>query len=80
MEKLEEEMSTAAKSLASFLKVIEETIVEAEGQDDDDDDETVDLNLEPNVFKIGVAIENLQGIVGDCRDQNAELKQDLEDM
>ena len=78
-EKLEEEKNTAAKSLASFLKVIEETIAEGDNDDDDDDDDNdVDLNLESCVFKIGVAIENLQSIVADAHDETADLKEELE--
>lgn len=77
VEKAKEEMDTAAKSLASFLAVIKETIGEKE---DDDDNEDVDLSLESNVSNIGVALENMQSIVADSQDTTDELKRELEEV
>mmetsp|Transcript_42223 Transcript_42223/g.102040 ORF Transcript_42223/g.102040 Transcript_42223/m.102040 type:complete len:613 (+) Transcript_42223:595-2433(+) len=80
LEKAEEEVSSAAKSLASFLAVIKETIGDKEDGGDDDDDDVVDLDLESNVSKIGVTLENMQTMVADTRDETDELKRELEEL
>lgn len=78
VERAEGEISSAAKSLASFIVVIKETIGEKE--DDDDDEDNVDLNLESNVSKIGVALENMQSIVANSRGATDELKRELKEL
>ncbi|CAJ1891004.1 unnamed protein product [Cylindrotheca closterium] len=82
LEKAEEENSNSAKSLASFLAVIKETLGDKEdgGDDDNSDDDEVDLNLESNVSKIGVALENMQSIVADSQDETDGLKRELKEL
>jgi len=72
-------MNDATQSLRSFLSVIKVNVGE-KAEDDYKSDDDDNLTLESNVSKIGTAIENMQSIVGDTKDETDELQQELKEL